>query len=107
MTTVKTGDKIKLIRMTNDREGVPPGMTGRILQVTEGEFPILDVKWDNGLMVPIFPLLDGFLVLEETAELRHVDGCPHCGNRGSETLGLNLAGEVVSCDACGWKKPER
>jgi hypothetical protein len=35
--------------------------------------------------------------------LKHSSGCPVCENRQFDAIGMDMQGQIVSCDKCGWK----
>jgi len=46
-TTIRTGDRIRLLSMPDDPAPIPVGSTGTIVSVTEGPLGQVKVKWDN------------------------------------------------------------
>ena len=48
-TTLKTGDRVRLISMPEEPDPIPVGMEGTVLRVHEhGEWAQVEVAWDNG-----------------------------------------------------------
>tara|TARA_R110002049_G_scaffold4601_1_gene31667 strand:+ start:54716 stop:54940 length:225 start_codon:yes stop_codon:yes gene_type:complete len=57
-TPLKSGDRIRLISMTNDPDPIPAGTTGTVAGVDpQSDWLQVDVEWDNGrsLMLSIPP----------------------------------------------------
>lgn len=91
--------------MPNDPFPVEPGSTGTVVSVTGGAMAQIDVNWDNGRSLCLLPGVDEYEITAKWHEtLRHATGCPKCGNRQFDGVGTNLQGQVISCDACGWKR---
>jgi hypothetical protein len=58
MPTPQTGDKIRLVAMSDDPDPIPPGTTGTVTAVRQqGTWSQVDVDWDNGrkLMLSVPP----------------------------------------------------
>jgi len=60
---VKPGDRVKLIAMPDDPDPILPGSTGTVAQVTGGDFPQIQVEWDDGRCLSLLPGVDQFEVV--------------------------------------------
>jgi hypothetical protein len=58
MPTLRPGDRIRLIAMSDDPDPIPPGSTGTVTAVRQHRtWAQVDVDWDNGrkLMLAVPP----------------------------------------------------
>ncbi len=67
MTTVRKGDRIRLIEMPDDPDPIPPGSEGVVIEVTEGPLAQIIVKWDSGRSLSLVPGMDVFAIVEPHA----------------------------------------
>ncbi len=65
MTSVKPGDRIKLINMPDDPDPIPAGSEGIVIDVTDGPLAQITVKWDNGRTLALIPGVDRFEIVGE------------------------------------------
>ena len=69
MTTIRKGDRIRLIHMPDDPDPIPAGSTGTIESVTEGPLGQVHVRWDDsGRSLSLVPGVDRFEVIERGPE---------------------------------------
>ena len=68
MTTIRTGDRIRLLHMPDDPDPIPAGSTGTIESVTEGPLGQVWVSWDNGRALALVPGVDRFEIIERGPE---------------------------------------
>ena len=68
MTTIRTGDRIRLLHMPDDPDPIPAGSTGTIESVTEGPLGQVWVRWDSGRSLALVPGVDRFEVIERGPE---------------------------------------
>ncbi|MBC8426429.1 DUF4314 domain-containing protein [bacterium] len=68
MTTIRKGDRIRLIHMPDDPDPIPAGSTGTIESVTEGPLGQVWVRWDSGRSLALVPGVDRFEVIERGPE---------------------------------------
>ena len=68
-TTIRTGDRIRLLSMPDDPDPIPAGSTGTIEAVTEGPLGQVHVKWDDsGRTLSLVPGVDRFEVIARGPE---------------------------------------
>jgi hypothetical protein len=67
-TTIRGGDRIKLIAMADDPDPVPAGSTGTVESVTDGPLGQVWVRWDSGRSLALVPGVDRFEVIERGPE---------------------------------------
>ena len=68
-TTIRTGDRIRLLSMPDDPDPIPIGSTGTIEAVTEGPLGQVHVKWDDSnRSLALIPGVDRFEVIERGPE---------------------------------------
>ena len=68
-TTIRTGDRIRLLSMPDDPDPIPAGSTGTIESVTAGPLGQIHVKWDDsGRTLSLVPGVDRFEVIERGPE---------------------------------------
>jgi hypothetical protein len=68
-TTIRTGDRIRLLSMPDDPDPIPVGSTGTIEAVTEGPLGQIHVTWDDsGRTLSLVPGVDRFEVIERGPE---------------------------------------
>ena len=69
MTTIRRGDRIRLLQMPDDPDPIPVGSTGTVTQVTEGPLGQIQVDWDDsGRSLSLVPGVDRFAVIERGPE---------------------------------------
>ena len=68
MTTIRKGDRIRLIHMPDDPDPIPAGSTGTIESVTEGPLGQVWVRWDSGRSLALVPGVDRFEVVERSPD---------------------------------------
>ena len=69
MATCKTGDRIRLINMSDDPDPIPAGSTGIITSVTDGPLGQVWVRWDNSCRtLALIPGVDRFEVTDPAPE---------------------------------------
>lgn len=63
---MKVGDRIKLIKMTDDPRPIEPGSEGTIEHIDDmGQ---IHVNWDNGRKLALIPEVDEYTIIEKTME---------------------------------------
>jgi hypothetical protein len=67
-TTIRTGDRIRLLSMPDDPDPIPVGSTGTIEAVTEGPLGQVWVRWDSSRTLALIPGVDRFEVIERGPE---------------------------------------
>jgi hypothetical protein len=68
-TTIRTGDRIRLLSMPDDPDPIPIGSIGTIEAVTEGPLGQVHVKWDdNNRSLALIPGVDRFEVIARGPE---------------------------------------
>jgi hypothetical protein len=60
---VKTGGRVRLIHMPSDPDPIRPGATGTVIAVCGGDFPQIQVQWDNGRSLALLPGVDDFEII--------------------------------------------
>jgi hypothetical protein len=60
---VKTGSRVRMIHMPSDPDPIKPGATGTVVVATGGDFPQLQVAWDDGRSLALLEV-DDFEVLD-------------------------------------------
>lgn len=60
---VKPGDRVRLIHMPSDPDPINPGATGTVVAVVGGDFPQVQVDWDDGRSLALLPGVDDFEVI--------------------------------------------
>lgn len=68
MTTIRRGDRIRLIHMADDPDPIPAGSTGTIESVTEGPLGQVWIRWDSGRSLALIPGVDRFEIIERSPE---------------------------------------
>jgi hypothetical protein len=65
MASVRKGDRIRLIKMPNDPDPIPPGSEGVVVEVTEGPLVQIVVEW-IGLKrsLALIPGVDVFQIID-------------------------------------------
>jgi len=68
-TTIRSGDRIRLLSMPDDPDPIPAGSTGTIESVTEGPLGQVQVKWDgSNRSLSLIPGVDRFEVIKRGPE---------------------------------------
>ena len=68
MTTIRTGDRIRLLDMPDDPDPIPAGSTGTVTRVTTGPLGQVTVAWDSGRSLSLVPGVDRYEVIERGPE---------------------------------------
>ena len=74
MTTIRTGDRIRLLHMPDDPDPIPAGSTGTIESVTEGPLGQVWVRWDTGRQLALVPGVDRFEIIDRGPEPAETTG---------------------------------
>lgn len=101
MTSVKPGDRIRLVAMPKDPDPVPAGTTGTVTEVTCGPMGQISVTWDNLRRLVLLPDVDQFDVIGYTDLVDSAAACRKCGNRSMDLLVFDEEFEQVACSLCG------
>ena len=101
MILCKPGDRIRLIRMPQDPDPIPPGTTGTVIEVTEGTMAQITVAWDNRRSLALVPGVDEFEIVGHSDLVAECFGCPGCHNRAMDLLNWDEDYEQVTCALCG------
>jgi hypothetical protein len=65
VTDCKVGDRIRLVRMPSDPDPIKPGATGTVTAVCGGDFPQIQVAWDDGgRSLALLPGIDQFELVD-------------------------------------------
>ena len=66
MTSVKPGDRIKLINMPDDPDPIPAGSEGLVIDVTDGPLAQITVQWIGmNRTLALIPGVDRFEIVGE------------------------------------------
>jgi hypothetical protein len=60
---VTKGSRIRLIAMPDDPDPIPAGSEGVVVEVTDGPFAQIEVRWDNGRTLHLLPDVDCFEII--------------------------------------------
>ena len=63
---MEVGDRIKLIKMTDDPRPIEPGSEGTIKFIDD--MKQIHVDWDNGRTLALIPGVDEYTIIEKTME---------------------------------------
>ena len=97
----KVGDRIRLVAMPDDPDPLPPGSTGTVTSVTEGNMGQLGVDWDNGRSLFLLPGIDQFNVIDDSNLVGEDSACPNCGNQEVDLRAWDAnEGDFVTCTLC-------
>jgi len=68
MTSVKAGDRIRLIEMSDDPDPIPAGSEGVVVAVTEGPLAQIEVRWIGiKRSLALIPGVDRFEIVRRKA----------------------------------------
>ncbi len=74
MDRVRKGDHIKLIRMPNDPDPIPPGSEGIVIEITEGPLAQISVEWIG--MERSLVLIPGVDIFEIVTSVKNEEDSP-------------------------------
>jgi len=63
MKGVKIGDRVRLTAMPKDPDPIPAGSEGLVVDITDGDFPQIEVWWDCGRTLFLLPDVDSFEII--------------------------------------------